>query len=351
MARTEVSLAVTWAVSPACWEPPLHQLLEKLPLRHIWKTCSNTEAVFHSVTSLFVQEGFCTLYCIARVQWRSSFVFRSTGISSNSSTAFCWLTSMRGPYLGSFVQRILCPVKVTSVQSSEPTLKSLQSLARTRCSISVPPVPKRSSAKRCLMPATDFPVARLPAMGIQHFLKCIIYFCPHARFVWDVACIVPLCMVLLFWFAHTTVQHVTASISSRRKPCHYYTVLCEGYCTSVGGHHSRRMQVPSIFITRITRKYWYSRLSVWRGSRLVLRFFTVFIWINRLVLFGLGWVTRFLVSNSFLSVFVVVDPVFVSLHVLVVTLNGRSRDFVDPRLLNFHLRPSKMNVEVFAHAI
>ena len=40
-----------------------------------------------------------------------------------------------------------------------------------------------------------------------------------------------------------------------------------------------------------------------------------------------------------------------SLLVLVVTLSGRSRDFVDPRLLNLHLRPAKMNVEVFAHAI
>ena len=63
-----------------------------------------------------------------------------------------------------------------------------------------------------------------------------------------------------------------------------------------------------------------------------------------------------------------------SLLVLVVTLNGRSRDFVDPRLLNLHLRPelpesgsadlrkevqqvvaagehARMNVEVLAHAI
>ena len=52
-------------------------------------------------------------------------------------------------------------------------------------------------------------------------------------------------------------------------------------------------------------------------------------------------------QSSFLSVFV--DPVSVSLLVLEVTLIGRSRDFVDPRLLN--LRPAKMNVEVFAHAI
>ena len=49
------------------------------------------------------------------------------------------------------------------------------------------------------------------------------------------------------------------------------------------------------------RKYWYRRLSIWRGSRLISRFFIVFIWINRLVLFGLRWSTRFLFSNSFLS--------------------------------------------------
>ena len=68
------------------------------------------------------------------------------------------------------------------------------------------------------------------------------------------------------------------------------------------------------------------------------------------------------------------DPVSVSLPVLVMTLNGRSRSFVDPRLLNLHLSPelpetgsaelrkevqqvvaagwhAKMNVEVHAHAI
>ena len=54
-------------------------------------------------------------------------------------------------------------------------------------------------------------------------------------------------------------------------------------------------------------------------------------------------------QSSFLSVFV--DPVSVSLLVLEVTLSGRSRDFVDPRLLNLHQRPAKMNEEVFAHAI
>ena len=72
--------------------------------------------------------------------------------------------------------------------------------------------------------------------------------------------------------------------------------------------------------------------------------------------------------------FVFVDPVSVRLLVLVSILHGRSRDFVDPRLLNLHLRPelpesgsaellkevqqvvsagwrARMNVEVLAHEI
>ena len=56
-------------------------------------------------------------------------------------------------------------------------------------------------------------------------------------------------------------------------------------------------------------------------------------------------------QQQFSFPFVVVDPVFVSLLVLVVTFNGRPRDSVDPRLLNFHLRSAKMDVEVFAHTI
>ena len=41
-------------------------------------------------------------------------MFRSTEISSSSSTASSWLTSMHDPTLKSCVQRILCPVKLTS---------------------------------------------------------------------------------------------------------------------------------------------------------------------------------------------------------------------------------------------
>ena len=107
--------------------------------------------------------------CIAGVQWRSSFVFRSTRISSNSSIAFCWLTSMHDPDRGSFIQRILCLSKVTSFQSFEPTWKSFPSQVLTRCSISVPPVSKRSSTQRSIFPYTDFPVAGLPAKGSSTF--------------------------------------------------------------------------------------------------------------------------------------------------------------------------------------
>ena len=101
------------------------------------------------------------LVCIAGVQWR--FFFRVC-VPPGSPPVPQW------PFLDSpqctiqfedlFVQRIL-----------EPTWKSFLSLVRMRCSISSPPVPKRSSTKRLMIPATDFPVAELPAMGSSIFSK------------------------------------------------------------------------------------------------------------------------------------------------------------------------------------
>ena len=162
--------------------------------------------------------------CIAGVQWRSSFVLRSTGISSSSSTAFCWLTSLHDPDWESFVQRILCPVMVTSFQSSEPTFPSL---AKTRCSISVPLVPKRSGAKWLTILATDFPVAGLPAMGSRIFSDAASTSVgTHGVFeMLPVSCH---CVVLFLFPGSLTwlcwVQHVTASISSRGK--HAITTQC-----------------------------------------------------------------------------------------------------------------------------
>ena len=48
---------------------------------------------------------------------------------------------------------------------------------------------------------------------------------------------------------------------------------------------TRIIAVLTVLITRVIRKCWCSRLSVWRGSRLISRFFIVLIWINRLLLF------------------------------------------------------------------
>ena len=70
---------------------------------------------------------------------------------------------MLGPDWRSLIQRILCPVKSTSFQSSEPSWKSFLSLAKTRCSISVPPVPKRSSAEKVYDSCHGF--AWLPSTG------------------------------------------------------------------------------------------------------------------------------------------------------------------------------------------
>ena len=81
---------------------------------------------------------------------------------------------MHDPDRGSFIQRILSPVKATSFQSS--------SLAKTRCSISVPPVPKKSSSKRCMILATDCPVAGLPAMGSRIFSNATSWQC--VELVW-----------------------------------------------------------------------------------------------------------------------------------------------------------------------
>ena len=97
-------------------------------------------------------------------------MFRSTGISSYSPTAFCWLTSMHDPEL-----RIRCPTNPLSCEGHIiPVFRAnkeikRKSLAGTRCSISVPPVPKRSSTKRLIIPATDFPAAGLPANGSSTF--------------------------------------------------------------------------------------------------------------------------------------------------------------------------------------
>ena len=49
-------------------------------------------------------------------------------------------------------------------------------------------------------------------------------------------------------FAHATVPSATRNSIDQLawEPCDNYTVLCQGYSTTVGEHHSCRMQVSSI---------------------------------------------------------------------------------------------------------
>ena len=112
----------------------------------------------------------------------------------------------------------------------------------TRCSISVPLVPKRLSTKRLM-------ISGLVAMGSSIFSHAASASVRTRGLFWDVACVVPLCIFILVPGSPTRlywVQHVTATISSRGESCHNYTVLRQGYFTSVGRHHSCRMQVSSI---------------------------------------------------------------------------------------------------------
>ena len=116
------------------------------------------------------------------------------------------------------------------------------SLARTRCSISVPTYPKRSSAKK----GEKFQPRICMACfnGIQHSLNCCISLWSHTRLKWDVFCAMPscrarsvtICVTLLGW-----VQHITTSVNSCRNH-----MLCPKRSTSVEGHHSCRKQISSI---------------------------------------------------------------------------------------------------------
>ena len=94
-----------------------------------------------------------------------------------------------------------------------------------------------------------FPCCWTSCDGIQNFLRCSIYFCPHTRFVWDVACIMPLCSVIFVSrFAHATVLSRTRNSIDQLawETWHNYTVPCQRYPTSVWEHHSCHMQVSSI---------------------------------------------------------------------------------------------------------
>ena len=132
VARIEVSTGCDMSCPASlCSEPVHYKLLAKPCLKHIWKTCTNTETVSYFVTNLSVPEGLCAMYALQVCSGDLPSCFFSSVIWSNSSIALSWLTSMLGPNWGSFIQRILCLVKSTSFQSSEPTWKSFLSLDKS----------------------------------------------------------------------------------------------------------------------------------------------------------------------------------------------------------------------------
>ena len=153
--------------------------------------------------------GLLYLACIVGVQWRSFFVFLSTGISSNSSINYSWLTSMLGP------DRKI-PHPTNSLSCEEHAIPffwtNLEmffvSLARTRCSISVPTFPKRSSAKKVYNSCHWF--AWLPSMG-SNILSTAASPCDRTR-DWSEMSFVPcprvehvlLQFVLHFWVEYNT---------------------------------------------------------------------------------------------------------------------------------------------------
>ena len=91
---------------------------------NIWRICSNTEIVSYPATNLSVPESFCTSCALQGYNGDFLSYFFLQESPSNSSMAICWLTSMYDPDWEPFIQRILCPVNVTSFQSSEQTWKS-----------------------------------------------------------------------------------------------------------------------------------------------------------------------------------------------------------------------------------
>ena len=155
------------------WLEPSRQLVESLNITNCWWSCLwSTSGKLVATLKLC-----CTLQpiylsqkapvpcmhcrCTAEIFFRVSFhwdllQFINSLLLANFN-ARSWLTILRPANSLSREGQII-PVFRTN-------LEIFLSLARTRCSISVPPSPKRSSTTRLIIPATDFPVAGLLAMG------------------------------------------------------------------------------------------------------------------------------------------------------------------------------------------
>ena len=153
-------------------------------------------------------------------------------------TAWSWLRSLRPTNSLSCDGHIIPVFRTNFSKSGQDTLFYFCST----CS-------KKIRCKMINNSCHGFPCCWTSCDGIQNFLRCSIYFCPHTRFVWDVACIMPLCSVIFVSrFAHATVLSRTRNSIDQLawETCHNYTVPCQRYPTSVWEPHSCHMQVSSI---------------------------------------------------------------------------------------------------------
>ena len=122
------------------------------------------------------------------------------------------------------------------------------SLARTRCSISVPPVPKRSSTKGFKILATDLPVIGLPSKGSNN-LSNAASACDRTHDSSEMSFVPYSCVEhFLFQIAYTFRLSTTHNNIGELvwESYHNCKELCPTGSTSVQGHHSCRMQVTSI---------------------------------------------------------------------------------------------------------
>ena len=92
------SLVVTWSVSSNWWDTYHHQLLDQLSSVLIWTIDSNINCVL-LCSQFSCPSRLLYIICIERVQWRSSFLFRSIWISSISSVP-CVASLNERPVLG-----------------------------------------------------------------------------------------------------------------------------------------------------------------------------------------------------------------------------------------------------------
>ena len=111
-------------------------------------------------------------------------------------------------------------------------MEILSESADTCCSISVPPVPKRSSTKRLVIPITDFHIAGLSATGssiLSYAASTSVRTCGLFEML------LASCCHFVSRFAHATVLSTTRNSIDQLvwDPCHAYTVLCRGFSTSV----------------------------------------------------------------------------------------------------------------------